>query len=67
MRGLAARARELLEERIAALMAFEQARYSALVDGLELDPGAAEALRQAVRRVDDLRFADAQKSTGHDH
>ena len=57
VRGLAERARRLLEERITALLAAERERFTSLVDALGLAPDAAEQLRQAARRVDDVRFA----------
>ncbi len=61
VRGMAERARQMLEERITGLFATEQARYTALVEGLGLSNEAPEALRVAARRVDDVRFSSAQR------
>ncbi len=61
VRGMAERARLMLEERVTGLMATEQARWTALVDGLGLSPEVPEQLRAAARRVDDVRFASAQR------
>jgi hypothetical protein len=66
VRSLAERARRSLEQRVSALLEEERARYLRLIDGLALDPQASEQLRQASRRVEDLRFAAArtdQRST----
>jgi predicted GTPase len=63
VRGMAERARLMLEERVTGLLAAEQARYTRLVDGLGLSPEAPEALRQAARRVDDVRFSSAQRES----
>ncbi|TIC81067.1 ABC transporter [Nocardioides sp. GY 10127] len=60
VRGLAERARRMLDDRVADLFGAEEARYTTLVDGLGVDAEAAGAVREAVRRVDDLRFAAAQ-------
>ena len=57
VRTLAARAREALEQRVAELMGAERARYLDLLDSLALPDDSAEQLRDAARRVDDLRFA----------
>lgn len=57
VRTLAERARTSLEARVRTLFAEEQARYDELIDGLGVDPDAAERLRQAARRVDDARYA----------
>ena len=46
------------------LMSAERARYLAPAAQWELKPDAPEQLRQAARRVDDLRFAAARKGTG---
>jgi hypothetical protein len=51
----------MLEERVTGLLATEQARFTALVDGLGLSAEAPEALRAAARRVDDVRFSSAQR------
>ena len=57
VRSLAERSRQALEVRVRALMEAERARYVRLLDGLALRPRAAEEVREASRRVDDLRFA----------
>ena len=57
VRTLAERARKDLERRVNDLLAGEQARYTDLLDSLQISPGTAEELRTAARRVDDLRFA----------
>ena len=62
VRSLTERSRQRLEERVSALLDAERARYTDLLDGLEIDPEAADRLRVASRRVDDLRFA--QRPTG---
>jgi len=56
VRTLAERARRSLEQRITALLVDERARYLSRVDALALRPDAAEGLRVAARRVDDLRY-----------
>jgi hypothetical protein len=56
VRTLAERARRSLEQRITALLVDERARYLSRVDALALRPDAAEGLREAARRVDDLRY-----------
>jgi len=63
VRTLAARARESLEARVRALLDEERSRYTALLDGLAIDPDAPERLRHAARRVGDARFA-SQRGTG---
>ncbi|MGA8256123.1 MAG: dynamin family protein [Nocardioides sp.] len=50
-----------LTNRIDALIGDERDRYVSLVDGLALHPTAAERLRQAARRVDDLRYEASVK------
>lgn len=57
VRTLAQRAREDLESRVADLMAAERARYLDLLDSLQIDVEAPDQLRDAARRVDDVRFA----------
>jgi len=57
VRTLAERARKDLERRVNELLAGERARYLELLDTLPFAPDAAEQLRAAARRVDDLRFA----------
>jgi hypothetical protein len=51
--------RELLDE--------ELARYLDLLDSLGIEPGAADRVRDAARRVDDLRFASSDRSRTHSH
>ncbi len=57
VRRLAERAREDLAARVDELMATERARYLGVVDDLGIDDEAPERLREAARRIDDLRFA----------
>lgn len=56
---LVARSRDTLEYRLADLVEVERRRWVAALDALPLDPEADTLLRQAVRRVEDLRFATA--------
>jgi len=56
VRELAARARQDLERRVAALLASERRRYTDLLDHLAVSTTATDALRDASRRVDDLRY-----------
>jgi hypothetical protein len=57
VRSLAERARQSLEVRVRELFAVEQARYTELVESLQLDPEVPEQLRRASRRVEDARYA----------
>ncbi|TQK70096.1 dynamin family protein [Nocardioides sp. SLBN-35] len=57
-------ARGTLVRRLTTLMGAERARYLAPAAQWELKPDAPDQLRQAARRVDDLRFAAAKKGTG---
>ncbi len=57
VRTLAERARRDLDQRVAELLAPERARYIGLLDSLKIAPDASEQLREAARRVDDVRFA----------
>lgn len=57
--SLVSRARDTLEYRLADLVDVERRRWTAVLDLLPVDPGVAGALRQAARRVDDVRFATA--------
>jgi hypothetical protein len=57
-------ARAALARRLTGLIGAERARYLAPAAEWELKPDAADQLRQAARRVDDLRFAAAKKGTG---
>lgn len=57
-------ARGTLARRLTTLIGGERARYLAPAAQWHLKPDAADQLRQAARRVDDLRFAAAKKGTG---
>lgn len=57
-------ARGTLARRLSGLMAAERGRYLGPAAQWQLKPDAADQLRQAARRVDDLRFAAAKKGTG---
>jgi hypothetical protein len=57
VRSLAERARKALEVRVRELFVREQARYTDLLDALDLDPETPESLRRASRRVEDARYA----------
>jgi hypothetical protein len=57
VRSLAERARRSLEQRVTQLLDAERARFTDLLDALDLDPEAPEALRRASRLVEDARFA----------
>ncbi len=57
VRRLAAQAREDLADRVNELMDTERARFLGVVDALDIDDEAPERLREAARRIDDLRFA----------
>jgi len=62
VRRLAATARRDLHARVQALFEEERSRFLQVLDGLAMDDEAPEALREATRRVDDLRFAAAQEN-----
>jgi hypothetical protein len=64
VRRLAARAREDLNVRVGELLDAERARFLAVLDGLGIEDGAADHLRNAARAVDDLRFAEAGSAAG---
>jgi hypothetical protein len=64
VRSLAERSRRALETRVRELLDAERKRYTDLLDSLDLDAESPDALRAAARRVDDLRFAEAQQRTG---
>jgi hypothetical protein len=66
VRSRAARARRDLRRRTEELLDAERARYTDLLDSLSLLAGAPGALREAARRVDDLRFSANQVVAGHD-
>jgi len=59
--SLVDRGQASLTARVGTLLGEERARYVSLVDGLALHPTAAERLRQAARRVDDLRYEASVK------
>ncbi|GGD16451.1 GTPase domain-containing protein [Nocardioides daphniae] len=61
VRTLAARARRDLERRVNELFEAERRRYTDLLDSLGDAKGASESLRQAARRIDDLRFSQSSK------
>ncbi|WP_230084597.1 dynamin family protein [Nocardioides marmotae] len=63
VRSLAERARRALDVRITAILDGERARYTAVLDGLGLAADAPEQLRQASRRVDDVRFAASRTAS----
>mgnify|MGYP003914209745 CR=1 FL=1 len=56
VRTLADRARRSLEQRVTVLLHDERARYLSLVDAVTVHPDTPDKLRQAARRVDDLRY-----------
>jgi len=62
--SLVERARASLDRRLATLLSGERDRYLAPADHWQLRPEAAEQLREAARRVDDLRYAATKKGTG---
>ncbi|MEO9326164.1 dynamin family protein [Nocardioides sp. C4-1] len=64
VRTMTERARRSLEQRITAVLVVERARYLSRVDGLALRPTAAEGLREAARRVDDLRYQAGKAKPG---
>jgi plasmid maintenance system killer protein len=57
VRRLAANARTDLHRRVEVLLATERQRYLDVLESLDVDPEAAENLREVARRIDDLRFA----------
>ena len=57
VRRLAANARKDLNIRVQELLDTERRRFLDVLDGLDVDPKAAENLRVVSRRIDDLRFA----------
>jgi predicted GTPase len=61
VRSLAERSRQALEVRVRTLLDAERARYLDLLDGLQLEAETPDQLRDASRRVDDLRFAAQQE------
>lgn len=65
VRRLAAQARTDLRARVTELMEAERARFLELLDALEVSAADVESLREASRRVDDLRFAGRTAPSGH--
>ena len=63
VRTLAERARASSSAAPRTLLDGERRRYTDLLDSLGIDPEAPERLRDAARRVDDLRFAAARRAT----
>ena len=63
VRSLAERARKDLERRVRALLDVERRRYTELLDSLDVGAEVPDRLRDAARRIDDLRFAAAQDTT----
>jgi hypothetical protein len=57
VRRLADAAREDLRLRVTELMNAERSRYLEVLDGLGIEEGDVDRLREVSRRVDDLRFA----------
>ena len=57
VRTLAERARKDLESRVAELLDVERRRFTDLLDSVSVPADASDDLRNAARRVDDLRFA----------
>jgi energy-coupling factor transporter ATP-binding protein EcfA2 len=67
VRTLSERARRRLEVRVRELLDEERERYLDLLGSLGIEPGAADRVREAARRVDDLRFAGADHPPTHSH
>ncbi len=63
VRTLAEKARVDLEERVRNLLDDERARYTDLLTSLEVQADLPDRLRDASRRVDDLRFAAGKAAT----
>ncbi|MDP2772885.1 MAG: dynamin family protein [Nocardioides sp.] len=61
VRDLAERARRSLERRITTLFQEERSRYVSLVDALRVAPAVPDQLRDASRRIDDLRYAESKR------
>jgi hypothetical protein len=60
VRTLAERARRDLEARVRELLDVERRRFTDLLDTVEVGPDVPDRLRDAARRIDDLRYAAAQ-------
>jgi hypothetical protein len=67
VRTLSEQARRKLEVRVRDLLDDERARYLDLLGSLGIEPGAADRVRDAARRVDDLRFASSEGPSTHSH
>jgi hypothetical protein len=52
---------------VRALLDDERNRYLDLLGSLGIEPGAADRVRDAARRVDDLRFASSDQPSSHSH
>jgi Dynamin family len=57
VRSLAERARKDLDARVRDLLDVERRRYTDLLDTIEIGTDLPDRLRNAARRIDDLRFA----------
>lgn len=55
------RARSSLATGLTGLLASERARYLSRIDALALNPSAAEGLREAARRIEDLRYQASKR------
>jgi hypothetical protein len=62
VRRLAEAARRDLRVRVTELMDSERQRYLDVLDALSIDPDAVERLKEASRKVDDVRFAEKPPS-----
>jgi hypothetical protein len=58
VRRLAEAARKDLRARVTELMDEERARFLTVLDELDIDTAGVERLREAARKVDDLRAAE---------
>jgi hypothetical protein len=67
VRTLSERARRKLEVRVRGLLDEERNRYLDLLASLGIEPGAADRVRDAARKVDDLRFASSDQQSNHSH
>ena len=63
VRTLVKRAKEGLEVKVGEVLEAERRRYLDLLGSLAVDPGAAERVRNAARRIDDLRYAESRKDS----
>ncbi len=67
VRTLAERARRSLAVRVRELIDAERARYLELLDSAALDPAMPDRLRDAARRVDDVRYQSLRGGESHSH